>query len=387
VTVRICVAIRESTTAQAAEAAARAAEWADLAEIRADYIRDLELKQLLHAKKIPVIFTLRPVQEGGEYSGPESSRLETIIAAGREGADYVDVEFSAYWAGVLNALPATQVILSHHDFVKTPANLSALFDSMAETKAGILKIATRAERLSDNLEISGLLSRATTRGLNLSALAMGGGGIPSRILGPSWGSWMTYASLPGSEGTADGQTAADELIRTYRIRNIGPGTRVYGVLGRPLAHSLSPRIHNAAFAANGMDAVYLPLEAADFEDFEAFARAIPVHGASVTIPFKEAAHARSSSLAIEADQTGAVNTLIRTPGGWHGENTDVEGFMRPFRRRFHVGRSRAVVLGAGGAARAVVCGLRSQGTTVCIVARNLERARLLAERFQTEYRV
>jgi len=384
VPVRVCVAIREASNALAVEAVARAMEWADLVEIRADYIPDLDLQRLFYKKRGPVLFTLRSSQEGGEFAGAERDRLETIVEAARLGADYIDVEFSAFWQAVLDRVPKERVILSYHNFDETPGALEPLLDSMAGTGAGIVKIATRARSLADNRKIARLLASAATRNIRLCALAMGREGIPGRVLGPLWGSWMTFASMPGSPGTADGQIPADELIRRYRIREIGASTRLYGVLGKPLGHTLSPQLHNAAFAARNMDAIYLPLEGTGLDDFLEFHSSFPVSGLSVTIPYKEEAHERVGSLAAEAKETGAVNTLVLKESGWHGENTDVDGFLRPLRRRLRVGRTRAVVLGAGGAARAVVCALRSQGASVCVVARNLQKARLLAEKFQLE---
>ncbi len=383
--VRVCVAIREASNALAAEAAARAMEWADLVEIRADYIPDLDLQRLFHKKRGPVLFTIRSSGEGGEFAGTERSRLETIVEAARQGADYVDVEFSAFWQTVLERVPKERVVLSYHNFEETPEDLESLLDSMAGTGAGIIKIATRARSLADNRKIALLLARGASRNIRLCALAMGREGIPSRVLGPLWGSWMTFASMPGSPGTADGQISADELIRRYRIREIGPSTRLYGVLGKPLGHTLSPRLHNAAFAARNMDATYLPLEGAGLDDFLEFHSRFPVSGLSVTIPYKEEACAFVGSMAVEANETGAVNTLVVRETGWHGENTDVDGFLRPLHRRLHIGRTRAVVLGAGGAARAVIFALRSQGASTCVVARSLQKAQLLAEKFQSEY--
>ncbi len=383
--VRICVAIRETTTDRAVAALSRAAALADLVEIRADYIQDLDLPRLFNNKPCPVIFTLRSYQEGGYYSGTERSRLETILEAARTGADYVDIEYSAFWQGIIETVPKQQVILSYHNFEETPADLDSLLESMAAAGAGILKVATRAKRLSDNLCIARALKLAETRQWNLCALAMGSAGFPSRVLGPNWGSWMTFASLPGSEGTAEGQVAADELAGRYRVREIGRETQLYGVVGKPLGHTLSPLIHNVAFASRGLDALYLPLEAADLDDFLEFQAACPVRGSSVTIPFKEAACALAHSLSVEANETGAVNTLVQCPSGWHGENTDVEGFIKPLRRRLHIGRIRAVVLGAGGAARSVVQGLRSHGAPVCVVARDSVKAQRLAEKFSVEF--
>ncbi len=383
--VRICVAIRASTTEEAVAALSRASALADLVEIRADYIKDLDIPRLLHEKPCPVIFTLRSREEGGIYDGSERVRLETLMEAAQAGADYVDVEFSAFWQGILKSVPRERVILSHHNSDETPPNLEGMIDAMAASGAGILKVATRAKGLSDNLRIAAALKHAAGRKWNLCALAMGNAGIPSRILGPLWGSWMTFASLPGSEGTADGQVPADRMARQYRVREIDHETRIYGVLGRPLGHTLSPMIHNAAFASRGLNALYLPLEAAGMEDFLDFHAHQTVHGVSVTIPYKEAASSLARSLSVEAHATGAVNTLVRRGPDWHGENTDVEGFMKPLRRRTHVARLKAVVLGAGGAARSVVQGLCSHGASVCVLARDEGKARRLAECFKTEH--
>lgn len=383
--VQVCVAIREDTTERAVAAAAQAAQWADLVEVRADYIRDLDLGALFRNKPCPMIFTLRASAEGGDFRGPERNRLETILAAARSGADFVDIELSASWKTIVDAVARLRVILSHHLFEGVPEDLNPILESMAATGAGVLKIATTARRLVDNLAIAGILERAKAKGLNLCALAMGIKGVPSRILGPYWGSWMTFACLPGGEATAEGQIAADVLVNQYRVRQIGSGTRVYGVLGRPLGHSLSPQLHNVAFAARDLDAVYLPLEADTFDDFLRFHASIPVFGASVTIPYKEAAYASVRSLSVEANDTRAVNTLVLRDGGWHGENTDVAAFVGPLLRRVYLDRMQTVVLGAGGAARAAAYALKSHGASVCVVSRNPSRGRDVAEQFQAEF--
>ncbi len=382
---RICVSIREATSEKAASAAVRAAAWADLVEIRADYIDHPDLSLLFRASRKPVIFTLRLRQEGGCYEGSERNRLETILRAAQSGADYVDIEFSASWQVILQSVPPEKVILSHHNFKDTPADLSSLLDSMASSGAGILKIAVLAHSLGDNLRIADLLERARQRRVKLCALAMGPAGVASRILSSHWGSWMTFASIPGGEATADGQLPADVLKHIYRIREIGVETQLYGVLGKPLGHSMSPQIHNAAFAARGKNAVFLPLEAAGFDDFLQFHASCPLQGIAVTIPYKGDACAHAHSLSVAAEQTQAVNTLIFNGGRWHGENTDVEGFLRPLRRRALPWKMRAVVLGAGGAACAAIYALRSQGTDVCVVARDDAKAGLVAKRFGVEH--
>ncbi len=382
---QICVTIRESTTRAAVDAAVRAAEWADLVEIRADFITDLDLDFLFRTRTRPVIFTLRSREAGGAYEGSERRRLETILKAAEAGADYVDVEFSSAWQVILQGVPRGKVILSHHDFERTPEDVESLLDPMAAAGAGVLRITTRANALEDCLRIAQLLEGARQRGVAVCALALGRPGLPSRVLGTLWGGWAVFAGMPGGEEGDDGEVPADVLVQQYRVREISAATQLYGVLGRPLGHTASPVIHGAAFAARGKDAVFLPLEASSFDDFLRFHASCPLQGVAVTSPYKGTAQAHAHSLSVAAEQTGAVNTLIWEDGRFHGENTDVEGFLHPLKRRIHPGSLRAVVLGAGGAARAVIYALRSEGAGVCVVARNSEQARLLAERFHTEY--
>jgi shikimate dehydrogenase len=173
------------------------------------------------------------------------------------------------------------------------------------------------------------------------------------------------------------------MVRRFRFRQIGAGTQVYALAGNPILHSLSPAMQNAAFEACGIDAVYVPVQAADFEDFVTFADALPLAGASVTIPFKLDALQRASRADAVAVAVGAANTLRRVADGWEATNTDVDGFLAPLldleqATAFRLAGCRAAVLGAGGAARAVVHGLRSRGAHVTVHARTAGRARALA---------
>ena len=382
---RVCVSIGEETTARAVDKIRYASRWADLVEVRADYIQDLDLTQLFRSKPCPIIFTLRSPAEGGKFTGSETDRIRQIIHAEARGADYVDVEFSADWKQVLDAVPSESVILSYHNFAETPRSLASVFDAMARTPAAIIKIAVRAECLADNLRIASILRQGSAAGKRTIGLAMGGSGIVSRILGPSWGSWLTFASLPDGSPTADGQIPADSLIERYRIQAIARDSEIYGVVGKPLAHSLSPAIHNAVFASEKGKRVFVPLEASSLEDFVEFHGFCPIRGASVTIPYKEDAFALSESLSESARGTGSVNTLVRTETGWHGDNTDVAGFLKPLIEAFPLAGVRAAVLGAGGAARAAAYGLKSRGAAVWVVARTPSKGQRLAENLEVDW--
>ena len=171
---------------------------------------------------------------------------------------------------------------------------------------------------------------------------------------------------------APGQIDASRLLGEFRFRSITSRTQVYAVVGRPIAHSISPAMHNAAFAAEGIDAVYIPCEASDIDDFFALAAALPIAGASVTAPFKLDAYERSEAMDDDVKQVGAANTLRRRANGsgWESRNTDVAGFMAPLHSRLTLRGARAAILGTGGAARAVVVGLGAAGAAVTVHARN-----------------
>jgi 3-dehydroquinate dehydratase/shikimate dehydrogenase len=348
--------------------AARDASPADLVELRLDHLDRPDAEAALAGRRRPVIATCRAAWEGGRFGGSEPERLAILARALELGADFVDLEWRA--AAVLERWPAEvrrRVVLSHHDFDGVPADLDDRIRDMRRFGTGVVKVAATATRLRDVLPLMAA-GRAGARGGQATVvIAMGMAGIATRLLPAHVGSCWTY----GGNGVAPGQVAVDRLRREFRVGQVGPTTPVYAVVGRPIGHSVSPAMHNAAFAAAGLDGVYVPCEAADFDDFLALADALPIVGASVTAPFKEDA-------ARTAGEAGALNTLRRRPdGGWDGRNTDVEGFLAPLAGE-ELNGLRAAVVGAGGSARSVVSGLRERGARVAIHARRPDAARGLA---------
>jgi shikimate dehydrogenase len=207
-------------------------------------------------------------------------------------------------------------------------------------------------------------------------IAMGEAGLATRILPGRFGSCWTYAG----DGVAPGQIGIERLLGEFRFRRIGPHTELYGIAGRPVAHSLSPAMHNAAFEQLGLDAAYVPVAAADIDDLFEGVRVLGVAGLSVTAPFKASVMTGLASLDADARETGAVNTLVRDGGGWRGHNTDLEGFLAGC-AGFDLGRQRVAVLGTGGAARAVALAARRSGAEVTCYGRDLAKARALAAAF------
>jgi len=207
-------------------------------------------------------------------------------------------------------------------------------------------------------------------------IAMGDAGVPSRLLASRYGSVWSYAG----NGVAPGQIPARRMIEDFLFRRVGPATRLFGVVSTNALHSFSPVMHNAALCAAGIDGVYIPLRAADFDDFLAFAAALGIDGASVTIPYKGDALRAASSADDLTRTVGAANTIRRSDGGWEATNTDVGGFLAPLESAYGaLDGIRASVLGAGGAARAVVVALQSRGAVVTVHARRSEQARELVQ--------
>ena len=242
---------------------------------------------------------------------------------------------------------------------------------MRSTGAATIKVAVRTPRLSDTIPLA-----AIGRQGGAVVIGMGDAGVPSRLLATQFGARWTYAG----NGVAPGQIPAAQMLDRFRFREIGPGTRLYGVVSQSALHSLSPAMHNRAFADAGIDAVYVPLSTDSFADFLAFAEAMRVAGASVTIPFKLDALRAATRCEGVATEVGAANTLRQGSAGWEATNTDVAGFLAPLDAALagSLDGQRASVLGAGGSARAVVAGLRKQGLRVTVHARRAVQARELA---------
>ena len=347
-------------------AARDASDAADLIELRLDGVEDLSVPAALAGRRRPVIVTCRPTWEGGRFAGAEETRRGVLTQALDLGAEQVDVEWRAGFDDLIRD-HSGRVIVSSHDFTGVPDDLPGRARAMRQTGAAVIKLAITAGRLTDTLPLIEI-----ARGGDAVVIGMGVAGVPSRLLAARFGSRWSY----GGAGVAPGQVPARQMADEFRFRAVGPETSIYGVVGNNVMHSLSPVMHNAAFAAAGIDAVYVPLAATDFDDFLAFAGALGIKGASVTVPFKVDALRAASSADTLTQTVGAANTLRWTGGAWDAANTDVAGFLEPLEVAFRTPLmgARAAVLGAGGAARAVIVALRSRGAHVTVHARTREKA-------------
>jgi len=354
-------------------AARDAATAADMVELRLDGVRDVDVAGALRGRRMPAVVTCRAAWEGGRFDGSEDERRAMLRQALEAGAEFVDVEWRAGFDDVI-AVDPRRAVVSFHDFTGIPAGLDDRVAAMRRTGAGTIKLAYAAHRLSDTLPL-----RAIGEEGGAVVVGMGEPGVPSRLLAARYGSRWTFAG----QAVAPGQMPAARMRHTFRFGTIGPRTRLFGVVSRTAMHSLSPVMHNAAFAAAGLDAVYVPLTTDDFGDFLAYAGAMGFEGASVTIPFKLDALEAAAVKEPIAAAVGAANTLRRQGAGWAATNTDVDGFLAPLEDlapNAIVGM-RASVLGAGGSARAVVAALVARGVRVTVHARRVAQAADVAAAF------
>ena len=369
----VCVTVTAATTAELRQRRDSVTD-ADLIELRLDSVSDPSAAGALAGRRMPVIITCRPVWEGGQFSGSEQERRQILADALALGAEYVDVEWRADFQDLVSHAGGRRIVLSTHDFTGVPDDLTQRARAMRSTGAEVIKLAVRANRLSDCIPLMELGATAGKSG-GIVLVAMGPRGLASRILAQRFNSSWTYAGT-----LADiGQLTPASLVEQYRFRTLSDATAVYGLVGSPVTHSVSPAMHNAAFRAARLDAVYLPLDAADVEDFVTFARAMGVIGASVTIPFKVSLYERAEEADAVARRIGALNTIRAVNGRWLGGNTDASGFLQPLQeRRILLQGLRVAILGAGGSARAVAIAVASSGGDVTVHARNRAQAEEVA---------
>jgi 3-dehydroquinate dehydratase/shikimate dehydrogenase len=288
------------------------------------------------------------------------------------------------------------VICSYHNFNEVPDNLFEIYEriiSHPNANIDVVKIAVQTSDITDSIPIWKLLERAKSENKQIIPIAMGESGKWTRILGLAHGAFMTYAALDSGQETATGQVSAKDLTEIYRVKELDETTEVYGILGSNTSVSMSPYIHNAAFKYHGLNAVFVPLQVNDLDEFmrrmiKPETREIELNfkGFSVTIPHKQSIIKHLDFLDETAAEIGAVNTVRIVDGKLHGYNTDARGFLEPLLNSYgDLTNAKVAVLGAGGAARAVVYALKNAGAKVTIFARDLAKAKSLAEDFQVEF--
>ena len=384
---KVCVAVTGRDATEMVEKAEALVRDNPFVEFRLDYLPKpgLALPKLKKFAEfhphVVSIATCRRVASGGKFRGSIASQLQILAKAADAGSQLVDLELQSAQRvksdQIRKLRTRAALILSFHDFRATK-KLEETLEKMATVPADFYKVATTATTLADNIAMMRFLEKHSDQH-SIIGLCMGEQGIISRVLGVRAGSVFTFAAANPGEETGPGQVTAQELRSTYRIEQVDAATRVYGVVGDPVAHSLSPAIMNTAMRRENVNGVYLALHAKTLSDLLACVREIPIHGMSITMPYKEAILKHLDNTDSHTTKIGACNTVVRAQDGkLYGFNTDAAGVVRPLEQRIALAGAKILVLGAGGAARAAVFGLTERGCEVYILNRSLAAAQKLA---------
>lgn len=364
----------------------------DVLEVRADLLGNGEAEspdpdRLRSQFGGRLLYTLRSRDEGGRFGGGAAARAERLVRAAEAGFDLVDLEGDRdLSAELLAAIPPERRVISWHGPAMSFEKLRKVFRRLSGTPARWYKLIPGTRQPGDELAPLKLLE-ALERD-DVIAFATGEMGRWTRLIAPRLGAPVVYGSA-GDDPAAPGQFAVERLISDYGLPDLPPVERVYGIVGRPVSHSLSPRLHNGAYRALGIPALYLPFHADSFGDFwlevvespSLEGSRFPLAGLSVTSPFKAAALAVAGAVSPLADRIGGANTLVRTDGVWEAESTDPDGVVGPLAEHgVPIRGRRAAVFGAGGAGRAAAAGLALAGAEVVLINRSEERGRRSAQR-------
>lgn len=384
---KVCLALSGETVEDMIELAESLAQDNPFVEFRLDYLKQplaalTKIRSFLETHHyVTAIGTCRRAENGGKFKGSLAKQLEVLTKANVAGCQIVDLEIQSGLKSKPEALARLRsrgrLLISFHDFRAT-RNLDGTLEKMLKIPADFYKIVTTATTLSDNVAMMKFLQAHSDKHA-LVGLCMGEQGIISRVLGVRSGSVFTFGAVSADLQTAPGQVNARDLRAIYRIEQVDPATRVYGVAGDPIEHSLSPVIMNAAMRRENVNSVYLPLHAKTLKDLLYCIREIPLHGLSVTMPYKQSIVEHLDNTDAHTTKTGACNTVVRGQDGkLYGFNTDIAGVIRPLEQRLTIENAKVLVLGAGGAARAAVFGLKERGAELWIMNRTSAKGQKLA---------
>jgi 3-dehydroquinate dehydratase/shikimate dehydrogenase len=353
-------------------------------ELRLDWLRDERERKRLFAwlrrvrPAASLIATCRRREAGGRFPGGVAAERRVLEAAIAAGCQWYDLEIeSIEEAGGFEPIgpDRAHAIVSLHRFDRVKGDARGLLRRFRVAPGTIWKLAVECGGMREAERLVRLAERPG-RAAGMIVIPMGRAAQPGRILALGRGSMLTYAAV--SESTAPGQPTLETMVREYRAGRVDRRTRVYGIIGNKTGHSISPAMHNTAFAASGINAIYLPFPVEKLEDFLAVIEPFGIRGFSVTIPHKQAIMAHLDHCDRLAQRLGAVNTVVVRGRRLYGYNTDYAGVLAALRGRVRLAGCRALLLGAGGAARAGAFALADSGARVFILARRSEKARELA---------
>ncbi|MDR1352380.1 MAG: type I 3-dehydroquinate dehydratase [Treponema sp.] len=394
---KMCLCLTGKTIARDLEILNRYRKYADIAELRVDCLEPDErflIRRFPEQAGMPVILSIRRETDGGFFSGGEGSRVALFSkglayaeADRRKNYAYLDIEEDFNVPSIEEAARTfgTRIIRSFHNFGGVDEDLAGRMDRLRHVGDEIAKAAVYPKSIADTLRI--YREAAKVRGYDKIILGMGRFGTNTRILAEKLGSFLSYASARDSDlrEAAPGHLDPKELVEVYRFRKITAHTKLLGILGYPLHATSSPPFFNHAFTEENIDAVYVPFPADTLEGFLEIADALNLEGVSVTVPYKEQVLPFLARVSGNVQSVGACNTMVRTPEGWAGYNTDIRGFsdsLLGFIGRKNLAGRRISIIGAGGAARAAAFEISRLKGKALILNRTLARAQRLAQPYK-----
>ncbi|MBM3191490.1 MAG: shikimate dehydrogenase, partial [Chlamydiae bacterium] len=360
----------------------RQASW-EAVELRLDLFCSWNIEEVKRWKEeagCPMVVTLRPSSQGGKFTGSEAQREKLLLELLQLQPAFMDIEITmgeTFLQKVFQKAGDTKIILSYHDFERVPQKLDELMQTMQKYPAYAYKLAALVNSTTEAMALL-LFGKQHPKA---SVICMGEKGAFARVLGPCVGNVLNYAAA--GEGTAPGQPAFDELENIYKVAHLTTSTALYGLIGDPVAKSRGHIYHNEAFEKNQEDGLYVKMQVEEEElpTFFPLAKALGFKGLSVTMPLKEKVFPFVEEVEPSSLGIGALNTLKFYGDKISGMNTDGIGALDAIEKRFKVEGKTLIVIGAGGAARAIVKEALLRGARVWVLNRTVERAQKLAEEF------
>ena len=348
-------------------------------EVRADLLGDISPDWLRDHFKGRLWYTLRSRAEGGTFSDSQPQRDERLRwAAGHY--DRVELEGDRDFSQtLLDKIPVEHRCVSWHGRAEDLKSLRARFDRLSSIPGAVYKLVTTATKIYEEFPALSLiksLGRSDTMAYSNGPL-----GFWSRVVALQLGSPAICGVVPnGSVTPVD--PPITKLISDYGLPAPVRAKEIFAIIGDPIFHSLSPRLHNAAYRANNYSALFLPLHVESFEEFwgdvvqsRVFdSLGLPFNGMTVASPHKEKALLSTKMASAMALQAESANILIRNNGSWNADTTDPDVvFMAHRERNVQVMQRRAAVIGCGGAGRAIAAALLQSGANVTLINRGIER--------------
>ncbi len=378
----ICLSLMEKSIKDNLKTFKKYQNTIDMVELRLDMLDDPTIfspSKIKNLFSVPIIITFRRKIDGGNFKGTEMYRRLVLYEFSKNNFEYIDLEIDTNFSEVEQEahLNGIRIIRSYHNFIEVPENLENVIRSLSKKAGEIPKVAVYPNNSKEALELFKVIDSVTDIKEKI-VIGMGEYGIPSRILYKRLGSILSFCSVK-AKLAAPGQLSPEEMDSVYHTKKINKSTLVFGIIGNPVMHSLSPKLHNYAYSRGCVDAVYLPFKVDDIAAFFNLAKILSIKGFSVTIPYKINILEFLDKISPEIKTIKSCNTVLREGNCWKGFNTDQDGFLTPLLPLLNGGNFKnAAIIGAGGAARAIISALSSCNIKLTIFNRTVDKGEKLA---------